>query len=69
MITDISLESNALLKVDSYYSLQSLHSSDASNNETVKKIISRRIEQIQVNVTFFLDRMIENARIISFGIR
>eukprot|EP00484_Ammonia_sp_Unknown_P005326 CAMPEP_0197052698 /NCGR_PEP_ID=MMETSP1384-20130603/27120_1 /TAXON_ID=29189 /ORGANISM="Ammonia sp." /LENGTH=2080 /DNA_ID=CAMNT_0042485489 /DNA_START=333 /DNA_END=6575 /DNA_ORIENTATION=+ len=40
-----------------------------ASNECVQEIIATRIEQIQVIAGFFLDRMIENARVISFGVR
>eukprot|EP01084_Bolivina_argentea_P042148 77752_1 len=65
-----SSNSNPMLKVDSLNS-DSLHSSTINGeyDENVKTIIARRMEQIQVIVAFFLDRMSENARVIPFGIR
>ena len=40
-----------------------------NSNEIVQKVIFERMQQIRVIVTVFLDRMIENAQTISFGIR
>ena len=74
ILSDSSVTSGNMLKVDSLNSAscsleQGISIKMAASNENVKRIIDGRIEQIQVIVTFFLDRMIENARVISFGIR
>ena len=69
-----SSSSTDFLKLDSLNSPSTMNHFNKTNvdpfkNEIVQKIISERIQQIKAIVTFFLDRMIENARVVSFGIR
>lgn len=45
------------------------HTANGNRETSLTKVLRARTQRIQVIVTFFLDRLIEHARAISFGIR